>query len=92
MINPQHLMNQEGGSNQPKNIVMYLIRSLNKDTLDETGREFHMKPYRSVRSGVQRMGATVKKGRKLEKGIETLRAQVHVSQEVPPLHSRRARR
>jgi chromosomal replication initiation ATPase DnaA len=84
---------RRGLSNQAGNVATHLIRTLSGDTLDGICREFHIRRYRSsVGSGVQRMRATIKKGRNLRKCIETPRAQVHMSQEVTPFHSRRARR
>ncbi len=72
------LMNQERGSQINPEMS---LRICNQDTLDGIGREFHMKRYRPVSSVVQRMRATISKGRKLIKIIETLRAQVNMSQE-----------
>lgn len=72
---------RRGFSNQPRNVAIYLLRTLKGDTLDEIGREFNMSRYSSVSSVVQRMSAKISKDRQLRKSIEKVRAQVHMSQE-----------
>ena len=72
---------RRGISNQPRNVAIYLLRTLRGDTLNQIGREFNMNRYSSVSSVVQRMGAKISKDRQLRKSIEKLRAQVHMRQE-----------
>jgi len=70
---------RRGFSNQPRNVAIYLLRTLRGDTLNQIGREFNMNRYSSVSSVVQRMRATISKDRQLRKSIEKLRAQLHMS-------------
>ena len=72
---------RRGFSNRPRNVAIYLLRTLRGDTLNQIGREFNMTRYSSVSSVVQRMSAKISKDRQLRKSIEKVRAQVNMSQE-----------
>jgi len=72
---------RRGHSNQPRNVAMYLLRTLRGDTLEEIRREFNMNRYSSVSSVVQRMSANISEDRQLRKRVEKLKAEVHMSQE-----------
>ena len=50
---------RRGFSNQPRNVAIYLLRTLRGDTLNQIGREFNMNRYSSVSSVVQRMSAKI---------------------------------
>jgi hypothetical protein len=43
---------RRGVFNEPRNVVIYVIRLLRNDGLEETGREFHMSRYSSVSSAI----------------------------------------
>jgi REP element-mobilizing transposase RayT len=72
---------RRGLSNQPRNVAIYLLRTLRGDTLGEISREFNMNRYSSVSSVVQRMSANISKDRQLRKCVEKLKAKVYLSQE-----------
>ena len=47
---------RRGVSNEPRNVAIYLLRSLRGDNLEGIGREFNMSRFSSVSSVVERMG------------------------------------
>ncbi len=72
---------RRGLTNEPRNVAIYLLRTLRGESLDEIGREFSMNRCSSVSSVVQRMRGNISKNRQLRKRVEKLKAELYMSQE-----------
>ena len=64
---------RRGISNEPRNVAIYLMRSLRGDHLEEIGREFHITRFSSVSSVVERMRGKISGDRQLRKCVEEIK-------------------
>jgi len=64
---------QRGRINEPRNVAIYLCRTLRHDTLMELGREFGMTGYSPAGSAVERVKKRLVKNKKLQKKIEIIK-------------------
>ena len=71
---------RRGVSNEPRNVAIYLLRSLRGDNLEEIGGEFNITRFSSVSSVVERMRGKIKGNRQLRKRIEEIKTAIHMSQ------------
>ena len=74
-------LTRRGITNRPRNVAIYLMRQLRRDSLEEIGREFKVAKYSSVSSVVERVKARIAKDRKLRKRLERLKEKTCMSQE-----------
>ena len=64
---------RRGISNEPRNVAIYLLRSLRGDNLEEIGREFNITRFSSVSSVVERMRGKISGDRQLRKRVEEIK-------------------
>ena len=64
---------KRGTENEPRNVAIYLMRSLRGETLLKIGSEFNLARYSSVSSVLERTGKRLQKDRKFRKRIEKIR-------------------
>jgi len=64
---------QRGRINEPRNVAIYLCRTLRHDTLMELGREFGMTGYSPAGSAVERVKKRLVKNKKVQKKIEIIK-------------------
>ena len=64
---------RRGQANEPRDVAIYLIRMLRRDTLEVIGREFSLNRFSSVSSVFQKMKARLKKDKSLQKKIEEIK-------------------
>ncbi len=71
---------KRGTENLPRDIAIYLVRSLCIKTLPQVGKEFGIENYSSVSSVVQRMKLRVAKDKGLQEELEMIKSKVFKSQ------------
>jgi REP element-mobilizing transposase RayT len=64
---------RRGISNEPRNVAIYLLRSLRGDNLEEIGREFNITRFSSVSSVVERMRGKISGDRRLRNCVEEIK-------------------
>ena len=64
---------RRGISNEPRNVAIYLLRSLRGDKLEEIGREFNITRFSSVSSVVERMRGKISGDRRLRNCVEEIK-------------------
>ena len=64
---------RRGISNEPRNVAIYLLRSLRGDNLEEIGREFNITRFSSVSSVVERMRGKISADRQLRNCVEEIK-------------------
>jgi chromosomal replication initiation ATPase DnaA len=64
---------RRGISNEPRNVAIYLLRSLRGDNLEEIGREFNITRFSSVSSVVERMRGKISGDRQLRNCVEEIK-------------------
>jgi putative transposase len=64
---------RRGISNEPRNMAIYLLRSLRGDNLEEIGREFNITRFSSVSSVVARMRGKISGDRQLRNCVEEIK-------------------
>ena len=75
------LSSRRGHFNEPRNVTIYLIRSLRHETLREVGESFGIDRNSTVSSIVERLKTEAKRNKKLKKRIEKLNLSLSKSQE-----------
>jgi putative transposase len=73
-------ISRRGISNEPRNVAIYLLRTLRGDNLEEIGRDFNINRFSSTSSVVERMKGRVSKNRQLRKRVEEIKNAIHMSQ------------
>ena len=73
-------ISRRGISNEPRNVAIYLLRTLRGDNLEEIGRDFNINRFSSASSVVERMKGRVSKNRQLRKRVEEIKNAMHMSQ------------
>ena len=73
-------ISRRGISNEPRNVAIYLLRTLRGDNLEEIGRDFNINRFSSASSVVERMKGRVSKNRQLKKRVEEIKNAIHMSQ------------
>ena len=71
---------RRGMSNEPRNVAIYLLRTLRGDNLEEIGRGFNIHRFSSVSSVVERMRGKISGNRQLRKRVEEIKTVIHMSQ------------
>ena len=61
---------RRGVSNEPRNVAIYLLRSLRGDNSEEIGRKFNITRFSSVSSVVERMRGKISGDRQLRNCVE----------------------
>ena len=68
------LVSRRGYFNEPRNVAIYLIRRLRRDTLKEVGEAFGIDKNSTVGSVVERVKHEMRKNKKINKRVENLMA------------------
>ena len=63
---------RRGISNEPRNVAIYLLRTLRGDNLEEIGRDFNISRFISVSSVIERIKIEMKADRGLKKRLKNL--------------------
>ena len=71
---------RRGQFNEPRNVAIYLLRRLRRDSLSEIGRVFQIDKYSSVSSTIERLKLRIGADPQLKKRIEDLKDRMHKSQ------------
>ena len=71
---------RRGITNEPRNVAIYLLRSLRGDNLEEIGREFNITRFSSVSSVVERMRGKISGDRQLRRRVEEIKTAIYMSQ------------
>jgi len=71
---------RRGIANEPRNVAIYLLRSLRGDNLEEIGREFNITRFSSVSSVVERMRRKISGDRQLRRRVEEIKTAIYMSQ------------
>jgi hypothetical protein len=72
---------RRGSYNEPRNIVIYLIRVLRRDSLKEIGMQFNIGKYSSVSSIIERVKKQLLTDKTLKKSVKELILRINKSQE-----------
>ena len=67
---------RRGISNEPRNVAIYLLRTLRGDNLEEIGRGFNINRFSSVSSVVERMRGNISRNRQLRKRVEKIKTAI----------------
>ena len=67
-------------SHEPRNVAIYLLRSLRGDNLEEIGREFNMSRFSSVSRVLERMRGKISGDRQLRNRVEEIKTVFQMSQ------------
>ena len=75
-------MEQSSGvfTNKPRNVAIYLLRTLRGDNLEEIGQDFNINRFSSVSSVVERIRGKISRNRQLRKRVEEIKTAIHMSQ------------
>ena len=65
---------RRGITDEPRNVAIYLLRSLRGDNLEEIGREFSIPRFSSVSSVVERMRGKICGDRRLRHYVEEIKS------------------
>jgi len=71
---------KRGATNEPRNVSIYLIRRLRRDTLEEIGRRFKIEKHSSVSSIIERTRRQMQEDAGFRKRIEELSSTLTKSQ------------
>ena len=71
---------KRGATNEPRNVSIYLIRRLRRDTLKEIGRQFKIDKYSSVSSIIERVKRQMQEDAGFRKRIDELSSTLTKSQ------------
>ncbi|MBW1920837.1 MAG: transposase [Deltaproteobacteria bacterium] len=71
---------RRGISNEPRNVAIYLLRTLRGDNLEEIGRNFNINRFSSVSSVVERTRRKMSKDPKLRRRVEEIKTSIKMSQ------------
>ena len=80
MATDELYQSRRGITNAPKNVAIYLLRSLRGDDLEEIGREFNISRFSSVGSVVERMRGKMSGNRQLRKRFMEIKTTLQMSQ------------
>jgi putative transposase len=72
---------KRGQFNEPRNLAIYLMRKLRKETLKNIGVRFGMEKYSSVSSVIERLKKQLQKDKKLKERLDNLEKMVLKDQE-----------
>ncbi|RLB31608.1 MAG: transposase [Deltaproteobacteria bacterium] len=76
-VNKEDLTRSKRGVfNEPRNVAIYLVRTLRGANLDEICREFHLSRHSSASSVIERTKNQIKVDRKLRRRVERIRSRV----------------
>jgi hypothetical protein len=76
---------RRGIENEPRDVAIYLIRSMRSDPLMRVGAGFGMNRYSSVSSAVMRVKTKLQKDRKFKKRLAHLESNILKSQTKTPI-------
>jgi putative transposase len=71
---------KRGEFNEPRNVSIYLMRKLRRDTLKDIGARFRMEKYSSVSSVIERLKKQMEKDKKLKLRVDQLQRMINKSQ------------
>jgi putative transposase len=71
---------RRGIENEPRDVAMYLIRSMRSEPLIRVGAGFGLNQYSSVRSAVMRVKAKLQEDRKFKDRLECIESNILKSQ------------
>jgi chromosomal replication initiation ATPase DnaA len=71
---------RRGYANEPRDVAIYLIRMLRRDTLEVIGKEFSLNRFSSVSSIFQKLKARLKKEKSLQKRVEEVKNKIFKGQ------------
>lgn len=74
------LKSRRGISNEPRNVAIYLMRTLRGDNLEEIARSFNMNRFSSVSSAVERMRRKISGNRQLRKRVDKIKTAIQLGQ------------
>jgi putative transposase len=74
-------ISNRGTFNEPRNVAIYLMRKLRRDTLSDIGKTFQMEKYSSVSSVIGRLKYRMRNDSKLKKRVRTMESRLKKSQE-----------
>jgi chromosomal replication initiation ATPase DnaA len=63
---------KRGAFNEPRNIAIFLFRTLRRDRLQKIGSRFGIQYYSSVSSAIERGKARMARDRRLKQRVDTL--------------------
>ena len=72
---------KRGKKNEPRNVLIYLIRRLRQDTLKEIGRKFNIDKYSSVCSIIERIKKQMRADTAFRKRVDEMTSRAIKSQE-----------
>ena len=72
---------RRGEFNEPRNVAIYLIRRIRRDSLKEIAVQFRMEKYSSISSIIERMKIQIKKDRAIKNRVNKLHDTLIKSQE-----------
>lgn len=85
-VTPDNLFKAKRGEfNEPRNVSIYLMRKLRRETLKNIGARFGMEKYSSVSSVIERLKITMQKDRKIRDHVDKLCRMFNKNQEQTPL-------
>ena len=76
----QMAVSRRGTENLPRDVVIYLVRLLGRETLSEVGKNFGMSNYSTVGSAVARVKLQLRNDRAVQKHLEEIRIKLDKSQ------------
>ena len=80
-VTPEQIaISRRGTENLPRDVAIYLVRLLGRETLTEVGRNFGVTNYSTVGSTVARMKRRLKNDRALQKHLQEIRNTLDKSQ------------
>lgn len=71
-IEREELYKRKRGFNEPRDVAIYLVRNLRKDTLEQIGKDFSLNRHTSVSSALIRIKELMKKDLKVKKKIKEI--------------------
>jgi len=77
----QLLISRRGQENLPRDVALYLVRILTRNTMTEVGRHFGISNYSTVGSVVMRMNQRKEENHDVQNHLEEIKIMLHKSQE-----------
>ncbi len=74
-------VSRRGIPNEPRNVLIYLMRQLRGESLNEIARDLNVNKYSSVSSMIERTKDQMSRDRKLRKRVKQLKDELQMSQE-----------
>ncbi len=75
------MKSKRGEFNEPRNIAIYLFRTLRHDSLKIIGESFNIRKYYTVSSVISRLKQLLKKDKIIKKRIESVKDLINKYQE-----------